>query len=81
MKIQKKDSVPEKKKQQLQRATKKYRRIKTIVRKLAGTCTLCGIKALLYVYEPEKKKLREVYTSDDFKHSELQEFIQIYEAE
>ena len=60
-----------KKQKSQQRATQKYRRIKTIVSKSSQTARICGLKIVLYVFEPSKKKLKEIYTSPDFRGSEV----------
>ena len=52
-------------------ATRKYRRLKTIIQKILEVCTIAKLKMVLYVWEPKKTKLREFYTHNDLKSREI----------
>ena len=58
-----------------QKASKKYRRIKTVVKKVAETSSLCNVQMVLYIWEPAKRKLKEIYTHSQFRNQELQDEI------
>ena len=61
-----------------QMATKKYRRIRTIVNKIQETSLKCNLQMVFYVWEPEKARLREIYTHNHFKQSEINNQIDIF---
>lgn len=50
-----------------QTSVKKYRRIKTIVKKAVDTADLCGVNMNIIIYDDKFHRLREFYTSATIK--------------
>ena len=50
-----------------QTSVKKYRRIKTIVKKAVDTADLCGVNMNIIIYDDKFHRLREFYTSSAVK--------------
>ena len=44
------------------KATKKYRRLRTIVSKVSDLAKMSNVKLSVFVYDPRFHKLKEIYT-------------------